>query len=252
MGMFKPLCFFMLLAVAIYAGPVVAGTDSLGVFRGRLADTQGKNVYAAAIVNLNTGEGCISDADGFFYIRGNPQNRLWIKHLAYETLEFTLPENLLNDTVFTIILTPRTYQLSEVVISNLPATWQEFERAVINMPFEEDPVMKIKALVYAGPMYNQGLTFKGPFQTLYDNFSKEAKQKRKLENLVKAEEYYERIEKRYGLNALKRITGIAGEKEIEEFRIFCGLSDIFILYAADFEFYSAISKCMKEFETVVR
>jgi hypothetical protein len=239
----RSVLIFLFLALVKMA---FAQNDSLKPVNGRIIDTFGLPVVSAAIVNLSTGEACISDSAGNFLLHIRIANKIWVKHLSYETAEvlwFPNPYGI----IFTIPLTHKTYVLNEVVISSLPKTYSALKQAVEAMPVEKDPMMKYRDMVYAGPLYNPGITIKGPFQMWYDNFSNEAIQKRKLQELIRRDILEKRIEQRFGNETVKRLTGIKEDSLIPHFRRFCNFTEGFILYANDYEFYQAVSRNRETF-----
>ena len=223
-------------------------------FEGRVVDIYHNMLEYAHIINLTRRFGVVSNRSGRFIMPVKAGDSLMITHVSH-LVRFVMieQEHLDADEPYELIMLPKVFELREVVIRPFPQTWQEFRHEFVNIDLPSLPdsvrvrMPHINTMVYSGPQHGFGVVMKGPFQTFYDLFSKEAKQLRKLEKELTALQIQEEIEKRYNHDLVFRLTGIEEDSLREELMEFCNIPVGFILNSTDYDLCIAILRCYESF-----
>lgn len=223
-------------------------------FEGRIIDVNNNKIGYAHIINLNRRFGVVSDPSGRFVMPLMRGDSIMITHVSH-LVRFVMidVEHINHEGPYELIILPKVFELSEVVVRPLPGTRLEFKQAFVNieLPATTDSVKlrmpHINTMVYSGPQQGFGVVMKGPFQTFYDLFSKEAKQIRKLEKEIETQQLQEEIEKRYNHDLVYRLTHIADEAEREKFMQYCNIPVGFILNSTDYDLCIAIIRCFESY-----
>jgi hypothetical protein len=225
-------------------------------FEGRAVDIYHKTIEYAHIINLTQRFGVVSDRSGRFIVPVKQGDSLMITHVSHLVRFVMIDEEHLDfEGPYELIMLPKVFELREVVIRPLPRTRLEFRQEFVNIDLPPPPdsvrldMPHINTMVYSGPQNGFGVVMKGPFQTFYDLFSKEAKQMKKLEKELTALQIEEEIEKRYNHDLVFRLTGIADEESREELMQFCRIPVDFILNSTDYDLCIAILRCYESYRT---
>ncbi len=188
------------------------------------------------ILNTQTNDLAVTDAGGFFSIQMHTSHLLRISAVGYKTYYFKLkPADLAQSNYFTI-----TLQTVTVGLQNVDIIAKEEPRA--EYLFRPTPQPALFSFGYQGQQKEVKATLLNPVSLLYNWLSKEGKQKRKLEEILKQEEVKQWVAKRYESDIVWELTGYTGQ-ELEAFKAYCGLTDYFVAHASDYEFLVKIRDC---------
>jgi hypothetical protein len=157
----------------------------------------------------------MSDAYGDFKITANVNDSISFSAIGYETLTIAI-----TDSMYTyghiIKLKPTTYVLQEVVIH----------------PFFEFPSIS-KWEIYTKPLPGQGginiPTGISPITFLYNQFSKEGRQKRYYKSLINGTADFLIIGEKFNGELVSQLTGLRDD-ELVKFMSWCNFSKDFLLY----------------------
>lgn len=225
-------------------------------FEGRAVDIYNKTIEYAHIINLTQRFGVVSDRSGRFIVPVKQGDSLMITHVSHLVRFVMIDEEHMDfEGPYELIMLPKVFELREVVIRPLPRTRLEFRQEFVNIDLPPPPdsvrldMPHINTMVYSGPQNGFGVVMKGPFQTFYDLFSKEAKQMKKLEKELTALQLEEEIEKRYNHSLVFRLTGIADEESREELMQNCRIPVDFIMNSTDYDLCIAILRCYESYRT---
>lgn len=86
-----------------------------GLLNGKVLDDTGEALPGVTIMLAGTSRGTVTDPDGNFSLRIEPQSTLIISYIGYEHQEIPLQD----DSYLYVVLTPVTMNLSEVVVTAL-------------------------------------------------------------------------------------------------------------------------------------
>ena len=186
------------------------------IFRSRVVnDSTLSAIPNCNIINKTQQTGTMSDAYGDFKITANVNDSIYFSAIGYETLTIAI-----TDSMYTyghiIKLKPATYVLPEIVIH----------------PFLELPAIS-KWEIYTRPLPGQGginiPTGISPITFLYDQFSKEGKQKRYYKKLIDGTADFLLIGEKFNGEIVSQITGLRDD-ELVRFMSWCNFSNDFLMY----------------------
>ena len=188
------------------------------------------------ILNTNTNELAISDPSGFFSISIHRSHVLRISAVGFKTYYYSLKQPINADINYVRI----TLQTVTLALKNVDIVAKEEVRS--------ENLFRPKALPAPFSFGYQGIQHEikpnamNPISLLYNWLSKEGKQNKKLEELLKEEEVKKIVSNRYESDIIWELTGYSGQ-ELENFKKHCNLSDHFVSKSSDYEFLFRIKKC---------
>lgn len=212
----------------------------------------GELVPYVHIINLSTNQGTTSDMEGKFNISISSKDTLMFSSVGFDKYKLTFSDHEIDsDSYFIrILLDQSSYELSPV---NIFAFKDEagFKQDILNMKLPEDSNTKIIIPgSYGGPLtskdLNGGFSLGSPISSVVNIFSKEAKELRKYERVMKDYPRQKTINEKYNMEVVEQITGLKDE-DLNKFMLFCKISDDYILTANDYEIVVAVHNCYKEF-----
>ncbi|MCF6359451.1 MAG: carboxypeptidase-like regulatory domain-containing protein [Cyclobacteriaceae bacterium] len=201
------------------------------------ANTQIEGVH---ILNTNTNTLSITDEYGFFSLTMHKSHVLRISSIGFKTYYYTLKNQDRNDISYVKI----TLQTVTVGLKNVDIVAEEEQRSE-NM-FRPKPIPAPFSFGYQGEQHKVKASALNPVSLLYNWLSKEGKQNRKLEELLKQDEIKKLVAGRYESDLIWELTGYAGE-ELERFKDHCNLSDYFVANSSDYEFLLNIKECYNSY-----
>lgn len=235
----------ILFVITIILHANAQGQRTLVKLTGRVTavrDTTG--ISYAHILNLSHPYGTFSDQTGNFTFTCYRGDTLQISAAGYETYHFATndldpskPESKVR-----IRLMMKIYMLPSVTI--LPFRTREgMKRYFLSMQLPDKDKREI-ALSHLnikreeiGAVPTSGLTLQGPISLLYDLFSKEAKQKRKMEKLLAQDNVKQQLEKRYNPDIVALIIGQDDPNLIKDFMDYCNISLGYLTTVNDYDLY---------------
>lgn len=207
------------------------------------------------IYDKNSKQGTISDTSGYFILSTKIKDTLIISCLGYKTMALFVPEQTTeNKEPMLIFLDPRAYELKNIQIVSLRRQKQfeydfmnlqnkniDYENAVKNFPIKE------KVLSF----YERDPSFAGfivsPISALYDIFSKEAKEKRKLDKIKQQEESTKYVISKVRYEIIESITGFKDEN-INYFLSWCNFRHDFLMNISDYDLIILISQKYNDYK----
>jgi len=177
--------FILILIIIVTFSGTVKSQNYLMV-KGSVFNLRGESLVGAHAINLTRKYGTFTDFSGHFSLILAKNDSLKVSMIGYKPFILKIPENLnaLNYSLNITLLTD-TLIISGPDIRPYPATYAEFRQEFITMQTPEEKIIKAMNLPtepfrrrYENP--EGGLLLPGPFSLIYDNFSKEAKQKKKM------------------------------------------------------------------------
>jgi hypothetical protein len=205
------------------------------------------------VINKTQNLGTISDQHGSFTVTANVGDSIMFSFLGYERLTIAV-----NDTMYTndriIKLIPTAYELPEVRIGRF-STYERFKREFLSLEAQE--AIRMEPLVNQNSLYVPRLPNQGginvpmgslshPVSLLYDLWSKEGKQKRHYQSVVKGTADFMVIGNKFNGYIVKRLTGLEND-ELIKFMSFCGFSNSYLLAASEMEIQRAIMSKYSEY-----
>lgn len=220
------------------------------------AETEEPLPYVNVFVKKSR-KGTITDTSGFFILYSNIGDTIIFSSIAHEKYYVDVNDSIgdIKDPAM-VFLNPKIYKLASVNVIALQR-YQQFKYDFIEMDLPDD------AIVFANrnfplmpaelPYYSrQGAEGFGvimhPISALYDMFSKEGRQRRKLEELEAEDSRIEQIEKKYSADIVVKITGIPVE-EAKVFMDWCNLNDYFVLSLSEYDLIKLITRQYEKYKS---
>lgn len=174
-----------------------------------------------AYVNIyvkHTRSGTITDTSGYFILFVNIGDTIVFSSLGYEKLHVVAHDTLGDIARPAYVEMKRmVYQLTSVDIIAL-RRYQQFKYEVINMKLPEDDYVRAMNNFPIRPAYLDYYTRQGasgfglvlsPISALYEAFSKEGKERRKLAEIEEQDNFRAMVEQNYNKKVVARVTGLS-------------------------------------------
>ena len=205
-----------------------------------------------------TRQGTITDTSGYFIISAKINDTLTFSSLGYDRKYVVLTDSASESMKPLIVfLDTRIYQINSVDIIALKR-YKQLEYEIINMKLEDDGYIyaannfpfRPKDLDYYTRVNAPGfgLVF-SPISALYELFSKEGKERQKLEEIQSRDYLSELIDKKVSSSFISEITGMS-LKETNIFLSWCNFSPEFILKLNEYDLISIIIYKHKQYSRI--
>lgn len=157
------------------------------MINGHVWNLKGEQLVGAHAMNVTRHYGTFSDAKGSFFIVLAENDSLKVSMIGYKPYYMKIPRNLTASSYsLNVTLVADTLMLQETTIRPYPATYREFRQEFLTLKTPELAAIERLQLPtdpfrrsYQNP--EGGLLLPGPFTLLYNAFSKEAKELRKMQ-----------------------------------------------------------------------
>lgn len=206
------------------------------------------------VLNNKSKTGATTDEKGYFTIPMHRTDTILLSAVGYEIYRFVLDVNSKSASpMVQIKLTPKTYELKAVDVFATP-TEEQFKKNFLALNLPEEPKLQLPQIkqpkLTEGVEYmpSGGVAVVGPISALHNKFSREAKEKKKMQS-ISAQEYKRKsYEAKFNKQLVAKVTGLK-EQELEEFMKYCKLSESLVLNAEnEYEIALAITHCYKEYK----
>ena len=186
------------------------------------------------IINKSNGNGTMSDNEGRFSLVTNVDDTLILSYVGFAKSFIPVKSLLLNSkALLRISMIKMPINLKEINITSFRI--KPYERDYMNDIIDRS---KVKTLDY----------FNSPFTALYNQYSKEGKQLRKLAKIFEDLIEEEQVQKKLSREIL---TNLTGDKTIDYFRFrkYCyNVNNYFIITHDGIELYTKVMDCYKRWK----
>ncbi len=230
--------FFIVVLILAKNKELKAQNNSGGyiLLSGEIVSPANTPIDGVHILNTNTNSLAITDNTGFFSLSMHETHVLRISAVGFKTYYFSLKQHNKKSISYIKI----TLQTVTMGLKNVDIVAKEEPRA--EHLFRPKPIPAPFTFGYQGVQHEVKPTVMNPISLLYDWLSKEGKQNKKLEELLKQEAVRKLVENRYESDLIWELTGYAGP-ELERFKKHCNLSDYFVYNTTDYELLLKIKNC---------
>ena len=205
-----------------------------------------------------TRRGTITNADGYFLLKARLNDSVVYSSVAHKR-EYTLITDSIAEIneALVVFLEPRQYEIGSIdiialrryqqikyEITNMKPIDDAFSYSKRNFPLRPGDIDFIPLSEISGP----GISF-SPISALYDAFSKEGKERRKLEELMQKDKLKDLVESKISykkIGALLRIN----ELETEQFINWCNFSPEFLSRINDYDFIMLLLSKYKQYHNI--
>ena len=201
------------------------------------------------IINSTTDEGTASNTEGRFWIKTNPSDTLLFSAIGFETYQFVVNDEVeSNKLLLTIELKESTLELEAVKVFAY-RNEAALKKAILDtkVPLEaEKNYIELPGFNYGPKKEWKNKVYNSPITAIANVFSKEVKEKKKLETTVREYNSYKSSQAKYNEEVVKEITGLPDDK-IEDFMKFCVIDSGYLIRATEYEVAVVIHRCLDDF-----
>jgi hypothetical protein len=212
------------------------------------------NVYVK-----KTRKGTITDATGYFLLSAHVGDTLTFSSLGYHNKYVAIDDTISNyeEKPLIVFLDAKVFELKSVDVVAL-RKYEQFKYDFTNLELPDDDYVyaqnnfpfKPKDIDYYSRVGNPGFGLVvSPITALYNKFSKEGKEKAKLEELQNQMLLEEVIDAKINPELIMKITGLS-HTETNVFLKWCNLSPEFIMRMSEYELISLISHRYLEYASI--
>lgn len=242
----------ILIIIVSFSGTV--NSQNYLMIKGSVFNLRGESMVGAHAINLTRNYGTFTDFSGQFSLILAKNDSLKVSMIGYKPFIFKIPENLnaLNYSLNITLLTD-TLIISGPEIRPYPATYPEFRQEFISMRTPEEKIIKAMNLPtkpfrkkYENP--EGGLLLPGPFSLIYDNFSKEAKQKKKMAAIYSKNNLRKKFLEVILLETLTIRYQCETDEDIDDLLQFCGIDLQMLRFSPQYIIAKRIDECGPEWQ----
>ncbi len=220
-------------------------TEGLVLLTGEILQEDGVTPLADVhVYNQNNTNVSVSDPSGFFSMYVSKIHVVRFSSVGYEPFSFSIPGDFDRDVYYIQI------ELKQSTVALKPVTVygeEEKTESMLTREVAPNPLQGIQLGTLVGEARPVNPTLANPVSLLWDWFSKEGKEKRKLKELLKQDALRDMVDLRFESDLMWQLTGLYGE-ELEKFKRYCNLPQNFVLNASEYDFLLAVKTCYYQYK----
>jgi len=238
---------FLLLIFLI--APMVLKAQNYVLINGQVFNLKGESLVGAHALNSTRGYGTFTDQHGKFFLVLAEKDSLKVSMIGFKPYTMQIPQGLTAQSYnLKVTLVSDTLILVETTIRPYPATYREFKHEFLSLRTPEE--IALKKLHLPSQPYRRsyespegGLLMPGPFTLLYNTFSKEAKELRKVKSIRERDNLREHLLKIVSRDVLKLRYGCISDDDIDSLIASCGISKEYLSATPHYVIARRISVC---------
>ena len=227
------------------------------ILRGQIIHAETDEILSAAhVLNLNTVEGSITNAKGFFELPTRVNDTILVSYLGFESIKLKVTNDLLKGNELEIALFEKSQDIREVVIRSTKLIGvleidvkqvpkDRFTRIHINGLPQTYEVGKSRSKNFSSPI---AALFQ-PVDFLYNLFGKKPKQLKKLQKLKKTDDLRKMLAGKFDREVMMEYLEM-DRQELSELLIDCNYSEYFIKKASDLQMIEAVLDCYENYKAL--
>lgn len=240
----------LLLLSIINTSPIFA--QKYVMIKGQVWNLSGEELVGAHAYNITDRYGTFTNVDGIFMLVMNPGDSLKVTMIGYKPYRMRLPERLDSDNYkLDITLLSDTLLLRTAEIRPYPATYSELRREFAKLKVPDEKILErtyIPQLNYGSKYANPnggGLVFPGPFTLLYNAFSREAKELRKMNDILEKNRLRDKFIETVTRRTLEKQFGVTKDEQIDSLMQACGITEHFLDANSDYDVINYLIACKR-------
>lgn len=204
------------------------------------------NIYTRSLSG-----GTITNDLGKFDLTINKTDTLVFSAVGFDKYFFSLKQDDIRANYEVVVeLNFKTYELEPVKVTAF-RDLEQFKQDILdlNIPAKQNELtLNIPKTKYAPSPEGgaPGVVVTGAISALYNQFSKEGKELRKLDAYRKQESTRKSVTSKYNIEIVKRITNLSDEGA-RRFMEWCKFEEDYIVHATEYDITIAMIKCLDEF-----
>ena len=240
----------VLFALVLFYGPLQSQTYVM--IQGSVHNLRGVSLVGAHAHNQSKGYSTFTDYNGKFSLVLEINDTLKVSMIGYKPFTLKVPVKLdaLNYSLKITLLADTIY-ISGPEIRPYPATYPEFRKEFIALRTPEEKMNKKLNLPvtpfrrrYENP--DGGLLLPGPFSLLYNQYSKEAKEKKKMAAIIAKNKLRADFLDIIAPEILAKRYGCSSEHDIDALLEFCGIDEDYLQRVPHYLIADRVVTCGKE------
>ena len=237
----------VLLALVLFCGPLKS--QNYVMIQGSVYNLSGESLVGAHAHNQSKGYGTFTDYNGKFSLVLAKNDTLKVSMIGYRPFMLKISDklNALNYSIKITLLVDTIY-ISGPEIRPYPATYPEFRKEFVALRTPEEIAHKKLGLPtqpfrrkYENP--DGGLLLPGPVSLLYNQFSKEAKEKKKMGAIIAQNKLRADFLNIITPEILDRRYGCSGEDDIDALLKFCGIDQGYLQRVPHYLIVQRLESC---------
>lgn len=245
--------FILLFCPMLLFSPVLRPQNYV-MIKGTVYNLRGELLVGAHAHNISKSYGTFTDFSGTFSLIMDSNDTLKVSMVGYKPFIYRIPDNLnaLNYSL-KVTLMNDTLIITGPEIRPYPATYPEFRHEFVTMRTPAEKIVKQMNLPtkpyrkkYENP--DGGLLLPGPFTLLYDNFSKEAKQKKKMAAILSKTELRNKFLEIISAETLRIRYHCQSDEDIDDILAMCGISREYLRNVPHYMVAERIDQCGKKWK----
>lgn len=223
------------------------------MIKGQVWDLTGENLVGAHAYNSTRHYGTFTDINGIFFLVMVPGDSLRVSMVGYKPYRMKIPSRLTADAYkLDVTLIGDTIILKTAEIKPYPATYAELRREFLQLKTPDEDYFdrtKMPDINYGSKYTNPNGTgivnvvIPGPFTALYNAFSKEAKELKKMNKILEVDRLRERVINIMGRSTLEKKLGIKTDEQIDALITKCGLTHEFLDSQTEYDVIKYVLAC---------
>lgn len=214
------------------------------------ANPERDSIYPIAnitVINLRTFAGTSTDGKGFFTVRINRGDTLLFTSIAHKRDTFICPIEETRQKLFlSVVLQPNLRSLPEVEVYG--KDFEGFKHDFVNLDIRDTVIIRLAPQWKFEPVKEGfGITINGPLTALWNAFSKQGRELRKLAQLIEAEQKKAYMDSLYKRPIILKFLEL-DETEMERLVAYCNFNKRYVEGATDYELLSALEQCYISFK----
>ncbi len=238
----KPVYFYLLFIFFIpYPTFGQYGTtEGLILLTGEIVEEGIENPLSDVhVLNRNNGVVTVSDPTGFFSMYVAKTHVIRFTSVGYEAFYFSIPGGFKSDVFYQkIILKRRVTPLENVTIyGDIDVT-----ESMLSVEEVPNPLEGVSYGTLQGEAHEVAPSVMNIASLMWEWWSREGKEKRKLKEILKQDAIRDQVDKRFESELIWQLTGLYGD-ELERFKIYCNLPPGYVISANEYDFLLTVKTC---------
>lgn len=199
------------------------------------------------IINLRNFKGTVSGRNGYFSIEIKKGDTLIFSSISHESDTFICrKEELKNKFIIKVVLRPEYYQLNPIDVYG--KDFEGFKHDFVHLEVKDTIFIKLDPQWQFEPMKEGfGITINGPLTALWNAFSKQGRELKKLDLLLAADREKAYIDSIYKRPVVLHFLELE-ESQIDELVGFCNFSKHYVNQSTDYELLLSLENCYQEYK----
>ncbi len=241
---YRLLCFLLLLLT--YTGYA----QQYVMIKGQVWNLAGEKLVSAHAYNSSRHYGTFTDVNGIFFLVMAPGDSLNVSMIGYKPYKMRIPLKLEAVSYkLDVTLAADTILLKTAEIKAYPATYAELKKEFVKLKVADEKWFErtqMPNVIYRSKYANPdgtGLLLPGPFSLLYNTFSKEAKELKKMNTILTADRVREKLLTIISKSSFAKEFGITNDDQINALIKRCGITIEFLNSTPEYRVIEYLLQC---------